>query len=105
MLAQVREAESNFTPQEEEEDRKEDEEEKNDDDDQATPDCRSPVPQEEPEEPEEPMDWDDLTREQWTETDKLLQKIERLGPRVNQPDFMSSVGNTRHNNLLLKIGL
>lgn len=39
------------------------------------------------------MDWEDLTREQWTETDRLLQKIERVGSNVYQPDFLSIVGN------------
>ena len=49
------------------------------------------MPEEEPE--ESVMDWEDLTRENWSENDKLLQKIERLGSRVPQFDFMSSVGN------------
>ena len=38
------------------------------------------------------MDWEDLTREQWSETDRLLQKIERVGSKVFQPDFLSIVG-------------
>ena len=42
------------------------------------------------------MDWEDLTREQWSETDRLLQKIERVGSKVLQPDFLSIVGNIRN---------
>lgn len=41
---------------------------------------------------EEPMDWEDLTREQWSETDRLLQKVERVGSKVLQRDFLSTVG-------------
>lgn len=39
------------------------------------------------------MDCEDLTRENWSENDLLLQKIRRLGSRVAQYDFLSSVGN------------
>jgi len=52
------------------------------------------MPQGEPE--ESAMNWKDLTRENWSENDKLLQKIERLGSRVPQFDFMSPVGNVLH---------
>lgn len=38
------------------------------------------------------MDWEDLSREQWTESDRLLQKIEKVGPKVVQRDFLSCVG-------------
>ena len=41
---------------------------------------------------EPPMDWEDLTREQWSESDRLLQKVERVGSKVLQRDFMSTVG-------------
>lgn len=44
------------------------------------------------EEEEEPMDWYDLSRENWSEADKLLQKIERTGSKILQQDFMSSIG-------------
>ncbi|KAK4011960.1 hypothetical protein OUZ56_021063 [Daphnia magna] len=40
---------------------------------------------------EQPMDWEDLTREQWSESDRLLQKVERVGTKVLQRDFMSTV--------------
>ena len=43
---------------------------------------------------ESAVDWEDLTREQWSETDRLLQKIERVGTRVLQHDFLSSIGET-----------
>lgn len=96
----VREAESNYTPQdddgghqEEPKDEEEEKEDVDDDDDRSLPSPYGPILGEEEDEiPEEPMDWEDLTREQWTETDKLLQKIERAGSRVIQQDFMSSVG-------------
>ena len=42
------------------------------------------------------MNWEDLTREQWTETDKLLQKVERVGSRVLQPDFLSTMGKVKY---------
>ncbi len=38
------------------------------------------------------MDWEDLTREQWSESDRLLQKVEKVGSKVLQRDFMSAVG-------------
>jgi hypothetical protein len=41
---------------------------------------------------ESPMDWEDLTREQWSESDRLLQKVEKVGSKVLQRDFMSTVG-------------
>jgi hypothetical protein len=41
---------------------------------------------------ETPMDWEDLTREQWSESDRLLQKVEKVGSKVLQRDFMSAVG-------------
>jgi hypothetical protein len=49
---------------------------------------------EEIEELEQPLDessmgWEDLTREQWSESDRLLQKV---GSKVLQRDFMSTVG-------------
>jgi len=40
---------------------------------------------------DEIVDWQDLTREQWSETDRLLQKIERVGARVLQSDYLSIV--------------
>ena len=43
---------------------------------------------------DEIVDWQDLTREQWSETDRLLQKIERVGARVLQSDYLSIVGNS-----------
>ena len=50
------------------------------------------------EEEQEPMDWFDLSRENWSEEDKLLQKIERSGSKVLQQDFMSSIGKLKKNN-------
>jgi len=44
------------------------------------------------EEEEEPMDWYDLSRENWSDADKLLQKIEKTGSKTVQQDFMSSIG-------------
>jgi hypothetical protein len=41
---------------------------------------------------ESSMDWEDLTREQWSESDRLLQKVEKVGSKVLQRDFMSTVG-------------
>lgn len=39
------------------------------------------------------IDWNDLTKEQWTEKDLLLQKVQRVGPRISQLDYLSSIGN------------
>lgn len=39
-----------------------------------------------------PMDWEDLTREQWSESDRLLQKVEKVGYKVLQRDFLSTIG-------------
>ena len=44
------------------------------------------------EEEEEPMDWYDLSRENWSDADKLLQKIEKTGSKTVQQDFLSSIG-------------
>lgn len=43
---------------------------------------------------DQPMDWEDLSREQWSESDRLLQKVERVGAKVLQRDFMSTVGES-----------
>lgn len=60
---------------------------------------RNPVTEEleEEQEPigeETPMDWEDLTREQWSESDRLLQKVEKVGSKVLQRDFLSTIGQS-----------
>lgn len=62
---------------------------------QEPADITTPGDVEEEQEPvvdETPMDWEDLTREQWSESDRLLQKVERVGSKVLQRDFLSTVG-------------
>ena len=69
-------------------------------------DCKKPLlgkVEEEPcvknEQEDTVMDWNDLAQEQWSETDKLLQKVERVGSKVLQQDFLSTIGNTTYSSL------
>lgn len=69
--------------------------------------CEQPdsiAAEEGPEQTEEvPMVWEDLTREQWTESDRLLQKIERVGSKMVQRDFLSCVGKTSSHDYIRRI--